>query len=216
MQALQWHQSALGRALMLMVTLSSAGCVTASLLGFMSDEVAVRPSANRRIDMPATEVRLALKNVSNWTDGPYLLKIPGDWSQRPRQENSAGIIELVPPRVLALERASDGDHAGVSFVLDQAMSGEEVVRQIPKDRLLGLCELGATVDRSEDRTFRIQVFGQDTELQRWVSIGAVELGPGTQSSTRTLIGAVLLPFAVVVDVIALPVYWVVYATMPPD
>jgi hypothetical protein len=64
--------------------------------------------------------------------------------------------------------------------------------------------LGATVLQGPDRSFRVVVWGEDSAKDRWLRMGTIPMGQGTQSSLRKPVEFILLGFAFVVDLVAIP------------
>jgi len=81
--------------------------------------------------------------------------------------------------------------------------------------VVGKSSLGRTVSAfivcDEHRVFHVHLVRADASRNRWVRVGVLEIGPGSHSSARRPLAVVLLPFAVVADIIMLPIYAVAAA-----
>jgi hypothetical protein len=62
----------------------------------------------------------------------------------------------------------------------------------------------ACIERGPDRNYRVHVLRGDPGRQRWVRLGTVEIGHGTQSAARGPLAWVALPVTAAVDLVTVP------------
>lgn len=166
------------------------GCVTSRLLEWSHDEVSIKSST------------LQVKSVPTRPDGLYAVVVPADWSQEPVVEAADGLLELAPPAALLLSKGWQSENPGASKF--RVMKKSDAYRPFSRSGVDGT-ETAAYIDRRPGRNFRIHLLFGDETRHRWVQIGTVNIGPGTQSAMRRPIAYVALPGAVIVDVATIPV-----------
>jgi len=64
--------------------------------------------------------------------------------------------------------------------------------------------LGVSTVRDSNRDYRLILWGEDPDTDHWLRIGVVTVGRGTQSPLRAIVRAVLLPFALAIDIGIVP------------
>jgi hypothetical protein len=167
--------------------LLSTGCVTMDLFAWSRDEVTVDGS------------RLSVKNVDALPDDFYAIIGPASVPEQPVVEADDGILSLSAPIELSVAKWPGGSGAIEFRGMDLSDArqpflplGEVVLATV------------ACVDRGPDRDYRVYVLRGDPSRQRWVRIGTVEIGHGTQSAARGPLSWVALPVTAAVDLVTLP------------
>jgi len=166
------------------------GCATTGVLQWGRDEVSIESST------------LRVKNVPTMPDGLYSVDIPANWSRDTIVEAADGIFEIAPPATLSLSPASQSAKPDAAKFREVKKS--DVLKGVLPSREAGT-DMGAYIDRLAGRNFRVHMLFDDATRHRWVRIGTVDIGPGTQWAIRRSTSYAALPGAVAVDVITLPV-----------
>jgi hypothetical protein len=202
-------------ALLLVVnTLVQSGCVTSALLDWRRDEVLVTDAALHRKAGPAgpdgnyviiSQGGLSVKNVPTRPDGFYLIIAPSVRPEHAVVEGADGILELAPPIALSLEAPGKADNpaAIVCWKADQSEARKPFAPSEDKEK-----EFIACIDLRPGRIFHVQVLHGDSSRRRWVRIGTIDLGPGTQSGSRVALSYAAMPFTVAVDIVTFPVVFI--------
>jgi len=181
--------------------LTQSGCATMRLLDWSHDEVSIKFST------------VKVKNVPSLPDGPYAIVVPTettDWSRQPVVETTDGRLELSPQATLLLTTGWQSAIPGSPWfrVVEKADASRPYSRSGPVNT-----EFTAFIERLPGRNYRIHLLFGDETRHRWVQIGTVDIGPGTQSAMRRPIAYVALPGVVIVDVATIPVMIVVGVIM---
>ena len=167
--------------------LLSTGCVTTSLFAWSRDEVTVEGGM------------LRVKNVDTLPDGFYAIIGPASWPQQSVVEAEDGILSLSPPIDLSVAKSSSGPDA-IEFRGMDLSEAREPFRPLGEVVMATV----ACVDRGPDRDYRVYVLRGDASRQRWVRLGTVDIGHGTQSAARGPLTWVALPVTAAVDLVTLP------------
>jgi hypothetical protein len=154
---------------------------------------------------------LSVKNVPTLPDGNYSIVGPPSWPQQPVVEGDDGILSLSPPIDLRLVEhqgnARQVDAAGPDKpdVIDFRGMDLSDARQPFSPGGEVVMATVVCIDRLPGRNFRIHVLRGDSALKRWVRIGTIDVGPGSQSGARRPLYWAALPVTVAVDIVTLPV-----------
>lgn len=167
--------------------LLSSGCVTQALFQWRRDEVAIAHG------------KVQVKNVPGVADGFYSVLGPEIWPQDPVVQAGDGIVSLAPPIEFSLATRSS-DTVSIDF---REMDLSEA-RQPFSPRGQVVMATVACVEKGEERHYRVHMLRGDSERQRWVRSGTIDIGSGTQSAARGPVSWVLLPFTVAADIVSLP------------
>jgi hypothetical protein len=181
----------LAMALVAGCAILSTGCVTTGLLGWSRDEVTVEGGL------------LSVKNVDTLPDDFYAIIGPESWPQQSVVEADDGILSLSPPIDLSVARNPGGPGAIEFRGMDLSDAREPF---LPLGEVVKATV--ACVDRGPDRDYRVYLLRGDPSRQRWVRLGTVEIGHGTQSAARGPLSWVALPVTAVVDLVTLPFMFV--------
>jgi hypothetical protein len=165
----------------------STGCVTTGLFDWSRDEVTIAGH------------KLRVKNVEKLPDDFYEIVGPASWPEQQVVEADDGILSLSPPIELSLTKGRGGPGA-----IDFREMDLSEARQPFSPRGEVVMATVACIDRGPDRNYRVQVLRGDSSRQRWVRIGTIEIGHGTQSAARAPLSWVALPVTAVVDLVTVP------------
>jgi hypothetical protein len=169
------------------------GCASTGLLAWGHDEVTVHGGM------------IEVKNVPTLEDGGYFLAVPTDWSQRAVRPSEDGVLELSSLMSLSLQRQRQGSIPHVDgftpflfeLVVDDVRP-DSAFEDVPAGAI------GACVEERSGRMFHVSVFGADQPRRRWIRLGVIDVGPGSQSGMRRPLSYVGLPFAAAADVVLVP------------
>jgi hypothetical protein len=174
------------------------GCASTGLLAWGHDEVTVHAGM------------IEVKNVPTLEDGGYFVVVPTAWSQQAVRPSEDGVLELSSLMLLSLQRQREGSIPHVDgftpflFELDMDdVRPDSAVENVPAGAI------GACVEERSGRMFHVSVFGADPARHRWIRLGVIDVGPGSQSGMRPSISYVGLPFAVAADFVLVPLGWIV-------
>jgi hypothetical protein len=160
------------------------GCVTRAVWEWQGDEVTVGVCT------------LRVKNVATLPDDDYWIVAPPDRSGSSVVRGNDGIFELRPALPLSIEPGQPQN----KLVLMRAMELSEA-----RSPYTGRAEeVVACIEPLPQRSYRVHVLESDATLHRWVRLGTVDLGPGSQSGSRRTVAIVALPFTVAADIVSLP------------
>jgi hypothetical protein len=160
-------------------------CVTREALAWGRDEVTV------------DDGRLRVKNARSVSDGEYSIAVPKTWSEQRVVEARDGVLEVSPPMSVAL----DPGFSCRAIPFRPLDLRDAHARYAPIDAYTA--EFAASIERRGHRVFRVHVFGGDRDRERWVRIGTIDIGPGTQWPIRKPLSWVAVPLAVPLDVVGL-------------
>lgn len=163
-------------------------------------------------------VLLSVKNVAGLENGLYEVQQPHSWDTAPRRRSNGGVDEVALESPLSLTRARN---SGEWYRWDIKLT--EVPPSQARSRVSSFFRrttgdgsvpgefrrLGVSIVRGSNRDYRVILWGEDPDTDHWLRVGVVNVGRGTQSSLRTILRAVLLPFALAIAVGVIPLALVV-------
>lgn len=194
----------------------SKGPSSAALRSWARDEVVLFGAGNANAGGHRDfSVLLSVKNVAGLENGLYEVRQPKSWDTAPRRRGEDGVDEVVLETPLALTSAGQSAEWG---------QWDIKISQVPPSRARNSVSsfftrttgdgsvpgefrrLGVSIVRDSNRAYRVIVWGEDPGTDRWLRIGVLPLGRGTQSSLRTIAKTFLLPLALAlaVDVGVIP------------
>jgi hypothetical protein len=169
------------------------GCASIGLLDWGHDEVTVHAGM------------IEVKNVPTLEDGGYFLAVPTDWGQQAVHPSEDGVLELSSPMSLSLQRQRQGSSPhDIGFTPFLFQLDVDDVRPDSAFEDVPAGAIGACVEERSGRRFHVGIFGADPSRRRWIRLGVIDVGPGSQSGLRQPLSYVGLPFAVAADVVLVP------------
>jgi len=196
---------------MLVVCMPLCGCATFGLIDWSATEVSVYGQAIDLDKSLVNAIGLNIHDVPSTPDGTYVLRVPEESATLPVVEAADGVLEVQPLMTLELlgNTPTAFKHEGFSGGPDDdgfRRAGQSRCRQE---------QLGT--DRV--RVHRLRRTPRVPRTPRPCGRQSQSLGSGRRSRNRTRshssarrpLAVVLLPFAVVADIIMLPIYAVAAA-----
>jgi hypothetical protein len=170
-------------------------------------------------------VVLSVRNVAGLENGLYEVRQPKSWDTARHRQGDDGIGEVVLDTPLSLASARNSRQSGWWDIKVSQVAPSRARDRVSSffTRTTGdgsepgeLRRLGVSIVRDSNRAYRLILWGEDPDTDRWLRIGFVPVGQGTQSSFRTIANAFLLPVALAVDIAVIPLaYAVVWANRLP-
>jgi hypothetical protein len=204
-----------GIASCVVINLSCHGCCSDVVREWGDDEVVVSGSGTGEGHRDSS-VLLTVKNITGTSDGPYEIRPPADWNRLPRVASQDEVLDVTLTAPLKLNDARDVCRWG---------PWKHYVAEVPVGSTRGsvkalfggkttdgpglneFARLGATVLKGPDRSYRVVVWGEDSTRDRWLRLGTIDVGQGTQSSLRKPVAVILIVFAFLVDLVAVPLVY---------
>ncbi len=210
------------------------GCVQASLREWGRDEVVVHGLATRTAEDERErrasleqDLSIDVQNVDGLEDGTYSISIGCSSVMPPSHDGPDGVRQLDEPAIGGLRRSesnhrlahwADPWHVAeepAPFVpprLDEASLAHPDARWERERNGKGGFdrppELGTRLTRSDERDYELEIFAFDDDAKRWVRVGRLVIGRGTQSpALRKTAVVCLYPLAIVLDVVLTPFAW---------
>jgi hypothetical protein len=201
-----------GIACCITINLSCHGCCCRQVREWGDDEVVVSGAGTGEGNREFS-ILLSVKNITGVSEGRYEIRPPADWSRLPRVGSPDDVLDVTLKTPLDLKDARDVGRWGpwnlrVCEVPVGSSSGS--VKALFEGKttdgpdLNDFARLGATVLRAPDRSYRVVMWGEDSAEDRWLRLGTVPIGQGTQSPLRKPVEFILLVFAFLVDLVAVP------------
>ncbi len=172
--------------------------MTTGLWGWVSDEVTVAGQRMGSAGGAPTQVVVAVKNVPSMADGNYLLDASPAVAGRPVVEANDKFLEVRPLDALTLKRFGDiGYVISAPWIFNvDAGDAQDTLDDIPQGSVSAFVE-------EESDVFRVHLVHADFDRDRWVRVGVVDIGPGSQSSARSL-ALIAMPVTIAWDVYTWP------------
>lgn len=193
--------------------LVSCGCFCGAVFSWAEDEVVVS-GAGSGDEHQDFSILFSVKNIVELPDGRYEVRPPAGWDQLSRTHADDGVVEVRFPAPLQLLDAEevigwsmwDIKVADLSLLDAEAPVCASFSRTSGDGSTPGVYpRLGASVVHDTDRLYRVVVWGEDLNTDRWLRLGEIRVGHGSQSRYRWVGEFVALPVAFAVDVVATPV-----------
>jgi hypothetical protein len=195
------------------VIVASKGPCSAALLSWGRDEVVLVGAGNADAGHRDASVVLSVRNVAGLENGLYEVRQPKSWDTAPHRQGDDGIGEVVLDTPLSLASARNSRQWGWWDI-----KVSQVAPSRARDRVSSFFtrttgdgsepgefrRLGVSIVRDSNRAYRLILWGEDPDTDRWLRIGFVPVGQGTQSPFRTIANVFLLPVALAVDIAVIP------------
>jgi hypothetical protein len=180
---------------LLLLPLLSSGCLTAAVKKWAEDEVHL--IGGRSDEMLAFEI----KNIHNFTDGTYGLFIPDRWEVVETEILDSEEIAVVPQYDLTLT----DDWGYYQGMAAERLEDDDVTASLSSRSSADPGNLlSVRIEAGSGRHYRLTIYAADLRRSRWVRLGELDVGSGTQWPHRRATSFILYPIAVSVDIVTWP------------